>query len=181
MNDHQPDPIQLERDAKDLYQAGKFPQAAEKFEQAAFLFDSAGNNSLAAEMRNNQSVSLLKARKPEKAYQAVEGTWKVFDQIGDQLKKGMALANEATALNDLGRKEQAIDKFSEALEVFIELDESDLILQTSQSLSSLKLQSRNLPGALFSMQEGLERIEKPNLRQRMLLKLLKIPSQLLDR
>jgi tetratricopeptide (TPR) repeat protein len=180
MTDNQLDPNSLEKEAKDLYQAGKFPQAAELFEQAASLFDTLGNPSLAAEMRNNQSVSLLKARKPKKAYQAVLGTWEIFDQSGDQLKKGMALANEATALKDLGKKDQAIDMFTEALQVFQDLGESELILQTSQSLSSLKLQTRNLPGALFSMQEGLEKIEKPNLRQKFLLKLLNIPSRLLD-
>ena len=93
----------------------------------------------------------------------------------------MALANEATAMKELGTIDLAIGKFTEALKIFNEIGETDLLVQTSQSLSSLKLKSRNIPGALFSMQEGLEAVNKPNLRQKILLNLLKIPNKFLER
>jgi len=53
--------------------------------------------------------------------------------------------------------------------------------QLMQSISTMKLKSRNLLGALFSMQDGLEQVEKPTLRQKLLIKLLKIPQNLMEK
>lgn len=172
---------QLVKDAKDLYQAGKYLAAADSFSKAASVYIELEEESLAAEMKNNQCVSLLQANQPQSALEVVKGTSEVFDLAGDRLKMAMALANEGTALKELGCIDQATGKFSKALVIFKEIGETDLLVQTSQSLSSLKLKSRNIPGALFSMQQGLEAVNKPNLRQKILLNLLKIPNKLLDR
>ena len=171
----------LVKEAKNLYQAKKYQQAAEEFSRAAVVYLEQEKDLLAAEMRNNQSVSLLQAKQPEAALEAVTGTSEVFSLAGDKLKMAMALANQATALKELGRIEPAIEKYNSAANIFREIGETELLLQTSQSLSSLKLKSRNIPGALFSMQDGLESLKKPNLRQKILLNLLKIPSKFLDR
>ena len=175
------DPAQLVEDAKDLYQSGKYLKAADGFSEAAAVYIKLEETALAAEMKNNQCVSLLKANHPDSALDAVRGTSEIFDLAGDRQKMAMALANEATALKEVGKIDLAIEKFNHAADIFRDLGETDLLLQTSQSLSSLKLKSRNIPGALFSMQEGLEAVIKPNLRQKILLNLLKIPNKLLDR
>lgn len=182
MNDNKAsNPADLEKEAKDLYQAGKFQQAATLFSEAAALYEGEGRSALAAEMKNNQSVSLLKCGQPELALEVVQGTSEVFRQAEDRLKMGMALANEATAHKELRSTGLAIEKFSLATAIFEELGEDILLLQTSQSLSALKLKSQNISGALFSMQKGLEGIKKPNLRQRLLLNLLKIPNKLIGK
>jgi tetratricopeptide (TPR) repeat protein len=170
-----------EEEAKVLYGAGKFLQAAEGFSQAADFYLDQGDSLLAAEMRNNQSVALLKAKKPRLALEAVTGTEQVFQESGNPVKQAMALANRATALQELDQKQQAIADFVRAAELFQESGEKEMYLQTMQSISALKLKTRNLPGAIFAMQEGLESLEKPNLRQKLLRKLLKIPSNLLDK
>jgi len=174
-------PALLEKEAKDLYRAGKFQQAAECFSEAAAFYLKNEENLLTAEMRNNQSVALLKAKKPRLALDAVLGTDEIFQEAGDFLKQGMALANRATALQDLGEKQKAIDDFDRAAEIFKNSGEKDLYLQTKQSISALKLKTRNIAGALFSMQEGLDELEKPNLRQKFLRTLLRIPQNLIDK
>ena len=174
-------PTLFEESAKDLYQTGKFQQAADGFSQAAALYLEKGEPLLAAEMRNNQSVALLKAKKPSLALEAVMGTDLVFQEAGDLLKQGMALANQATALQEMGEKEKAIDDFNRAAEIFKQCDEKEMYLQTKQSVSALKMKTRNVIGALFSMQEGLDELEKPNLRQRLLRSLLKIPQNLINK
>ena len=181
MTENKKEPALFEEEAKDLYRAGKFQQAAEGFSQAAAFYLEKGEKLLAAEMRNNQSVALLKAKKPRLALDVVLGTDEVFQGVGDLLKQGMALANQATALQALGEKQKAMDDFSRAAEIFKNSGEKEMYLQTMQSISALKLKTRNLPGALFSMQEGLEGLEKPNLRQKLLLNLLKIPQNLIDK
>ena len=171
----------LEDGAKDLYQAGKFQQAADGFSQAAAFYLDKGEKLLAAEMRNNQSVALLKSKKPRLALEAVQGTDQVFQEAGDLLKQGMALANQATALQEMGEKQRAIDDFNRAAEIFKQNGEKEMYLQTKQSISALKMKTRNVIGALFSMQEGLDELEKPNLRQKLLRSLLKIPQNLFNK
>ena len=172
------DPAQLAEEAKALYQEGKFKQAAELFSEAAVYYLGAGEHCLTAEMRNNQAVSLLKAKTPQAALSAVEGTVEIFQEYGDFVKQGMALANQATAYQELGQPEQALDGFSQAAQIFRDHKEEELLLQTTQSISSLKFKDRNLMGALFAMRSGLENLEKPNLRQKILLNLLKLPDRI---
>jgi tetratricopeptide (TPR) repeat protein len=174
-------PASFEEEAKKLYRAGKFKQAADGFSQAAAFYLERDENLLAAEMRNNQSVALLKAKKPRLALEAVRGTDKTFHEAGDPLKQGMALANQATALQGLGEKQKAIADFTRAAEIFKDRGEKQMYLQTMQSISSLKMKNRNLVGALFSMQEGLDELDNPNLRQKLLRTLLRIPQNMIDK
>lgn len=171
----------LTNEGKSLYQAKKYLPAAESFSKAAAGYDGLGNILMAAEMRNNQCVSLLLAKKPRLALEAVQGTSALFLEAGQITKAGMALANEAIALKDLGEKESAIARFTQAAELFRSVDEEDLYLQTMQSVSGLKLKSRNLIGAVFSMQQGIDGVEKPTWRQKLLRSLLKIPDNLLNK
>ncbi|MCJ7716865.1 MAG: hypothetical protein MUO54_10155 [Anaerolineales bacterium] len=170
-----------EKKANDLYSARKFQQASSAYSLAADFYLSQREEVRAAEMRNNQCVALLQAKKPRDALTAVNGTALIFETGGDYLKQAMAYANEATALKDLGKKSEAIEKFILAADLFNQLNEVDMHLEVMQSISALKLKSRNLVGALFSMQDGLEQLEKPTLRQRLLLKLLKFPQNLMEK
>jgi len=181
MTENNNQPTLIEEGAKDLYRAGKFQQAADGFSQAAALYLDKGEIQLAAEMRNNQSVALLKSKKPRLALEAVQGTEEIFQEAGDHLKQGMALANQATAYRDMGEKQKAIDDFNRAAEIFKISGEKEMYLQTMQSISALKMRTRNIIGALFSMQEGLDELEKPNLRQKLLRNLLKIPQNLINK
>ncbi|MCD4801580.1 MAG: hypothetical protein K8R16_01425 [Anaerolineales bacterium] len=170
-----------EEEGKELYTAGKFRQASTVFSQAAELYLNQGQEQLSAEMRNNQCVALLRAKQPREALAAVKGTALIFKEAGDQQKQAMAFANEATALKDLGQKSEAIDKFTLAADLFAQLNEGAMHLEVMQSISALKMKSRNLIGAVFSMQDGLEQVEKLSLRQKLLIKLLKIPQNLLEK
>jgi tetratricopeptide (TPR) repeat protein len=171
----------LAEEGKSLYQAKKYLPAADSFSQSAAAYDASGYPLLGAEMRNNQCVSLLLAKKPRQAVEVVQGTGELFIKAGQITKAGMALANEATALKDLGDNESALETFTRAGDLFLSVDEEDLYLQTMQSVSSLKMKSRNVLGALFSMQKGLEGIEKPTWKQKLLKNLLKVPDKLLNK
>jgi tetratricopeptide (TPR) repeat protein len=166
-------------EGKKLFAGKKYLQSAAAFSQAAVDFQQQGLDLMAAEMRNNQCVALIKANKSQEALDAVQGTDRVFQDEGEILKQAMALANEATALKDLGFNQKAIERFTTAAAIFDQIDERDMYLQTMQSISGLKLKIRNIPGAIISLQEGLESLEKPNLRQKILLNLLKIPQNMI--
>ena len=170
-----------EKEANKLYSVRKFQQASNTYSQAADHYLTLGQELRAAEMRNNQCVALLQAKQPRDALSAVNGTALIFEAAGDKLKQAMAFANEATALKDLGQKPEAIEMFIQAAELFKQLNESEMHLEVMQSISALKLKSRNLMGALYSMQEGLKQVEKPTVKQKLFLKLLKIPQDLMEK
>ncbi len=170
-----------ELEGNEFYAEKKYSLAAAAFSQAAQDYSNQGKILQTAEMRNNQCVSHLLAKNPRQALNAVTGTAVIFAERGDKLKQGMAIANEATALKDLGDNIQAIEMFLLAASLFDDINEPELHLQTMQSISALKLKNRNLPGALFSMLEGLEGLEKPSLRQKFLLRLLRIPQNMLEK
>jgi tetratricopeptide (TPR) repeat protein len=172
-------PAKLDQQAKSHYRAGRYSQAAELFSQAALLYQQQAADLLAAEMRNNQCVSLLKANHPQQAREVVQGTSDIFRAAGAKEKLAMSLANEASACSDLGRKEEALDLFSQAAELFQEIGQPDLYLETQKSISALKLRAGDIPGALFSMDKGLQHQKKLNLAQKVLQNLLKIPQKLL--
>ena len=174
-------PAQSEEEGKTLFRAGKFLQAAEAFSMAASSYLDQGNNSQAAEMRNNQAVALLKAKDPHQALEALQGTHELFLTGGQDLNAAMALANQATALEDIGDPVEALTLFNEAARLFKELAEQEMYLQTMQSISRIKFKQRNIPGALVSMQEGLDELKKPSLRQKLLRNLLKLPQNFLER
>ena len=132
-------------------------------------------------MKNNQAVSLLKVKDPHGALEAVQGTYQIFLAEGEDLNAAMALANQGTALEDSGDPSEAEILFTEAAMLFKRLGEQEMYLQTMQSLSRIKFRRRNIPGALVSMQEGLEELDRPTLRQRLLRNLLKIPQNYLER
>lgn len=171
----------LANEGKSLYQAKKYLPAAESFAQAAEIYDAEGDILLGAEMRNNLCVSLLLAKRPQQALDVVQGTSELFIEAGQMVPAGMALANEATARKELRETDPAIDLFLRAADIFKSAGEDQLYLETMQSVSGIKMKSRNLSGALFSMQKGLEGIEKPTLRQRLLKNLLNIPDKLLNK
>ena len=166
---------------KSFYREKKYLQAAEAFSRAAEEYAAGGDVLLSAEMRNNQGVALLMAKKPRQALSAVEGTSEIFLEAGEIIKGAMALANRAAAFKDLGERDQAVVYFSQAAESFLIAGEEEMYLQTMQSISSLKMRNRNLMGALFSMQSGLKELKKPTWRQKLLKGLLSIPDKLLGR
>ncbi len=103
-------PQQLAEEGTGAFQKGQFESAANSFALAAEGYNSAGKPLDAAEMKNNQSVALLKGRNAQGAFDAVSGTESVFQTAGDIRRQGFAAGNEASALEALGRLDEAAQK-----------------------------------------------------------------------
>ena len=174
-------PNQLAREAKKVYEMGNFVESAHAFEAAAQAFMSSGDELMASEMRNNSSVAFLQAGEAEAALQAVEGTVEIFAQAGDIRRQGMALGNLGAALEAVNRAEESMAAYLQSAELLNQAGETDLRLHVMRSLSSLQLRSGRQIEALATMQAGLEGVEKPGPKQRLLKRLLNIPSKLLNR
>ena len=165
-------PQEIADQAKQIYQAGDYLQAAQAFAQAASAYASSGDLLMSAEMKNNQSVALLLSGDPQAALEAVEGTQAIFADSKDFRRQGMALANQASALQALKRIKDAIDCYKRAGDALEKAGEGGLRADVMQLLSTLYLRHFKLYDAVITLQSGLSGVKNPTLKQRFMKKIL---------
>jgi tetratricopeptide (TPR) repeat protein len=165
-------PQEIADQAKLTYQAGDYPAAVQAFTEAASAYADAGDVPMSAEMKNNQSVALLRDKQAQAALEAAQGTDAIFAEAGDTRRQGMALANQASALEALKRFKEAIDFYTRAGNALEKADEVDLHLEVMQLLSTLYLRRFKLFDAVIALQSGLAAVKNPTPKQRFMKKLL---------
>jgi tetratricopeptide (TPR) repeat protein len=158
--------------ARQMYQAGNYLQAAKTFSEAASAFENSGDSPMSAEMKNNQSVAFLLAGDARSALNAVEGTEIVFADSRDFRRQGMALANQASALEALGQTKDAIEYYKKAAEALEQANEGDLRAGVMQLLASLYLRHFKIFDAIITLQSSLVGVKNPSLKQRLMKKIL---------
>jgi tetratricopeptide (TPR) repeat protein len=165
-------PQEIADQAKGTYMAGDYLAAIQGFNEAASAYAKAGNVPMSTEMKNNQSVALLRAKRAQSALEASQGTDVIFAEAGDARRQGIALANQASALGALKRFKEAIDFYSRAGEALEKAGEVDLRLEVMQLLSLLYLRRLKFYDAIIAIQSGLVAINNPTPKQRFMKKLL---------
>ena len=166
-------PQQLAEEGKSAYQHGQYEKAARSFTAAAEGFSASGNPLDAAEMKNNQSVSLLKAGDSQGAYEAAAGTEIIFERVGDIRRQGFAAGNEASALEALGRLDEAAQKYQRSADLLEKAGEDQMRASVLSSLSALQLKQGKALDAAYTMQSGAAGVKKPTLKQRITKSLIK--------
>ncbi|MBA4380138.1 MAG: hypothetical protein C0393_05590, partial [Anaerolinea sp.] len=154
-------PRQLEKEGKSAYARADYPSAAKAFAEAAAAYSAQDEPLMAAEMKNNQSVALLQSRQARAALEAVTGTEAVFAAAGDNRRQGMALANQAAALEALRRRDEAFAAYQTSAEILEKAGEADLRAEVLRALARLQARSGKMTEAVISMQSGLMGVEKP--------------------
>jgi tetratricopeptide (TPR) repeat protein len=165
-------PGELAENAKQSYQAGDLTAAIYGFAAAAAAYAGKGDAAMAAEMKNNQSVAMLRDKQPQAALDAAWGTEAVFMEAGDARCEGIALANQASALEALKRHKESIDYYSRAGTALEKAGEFDFRLEVMQLLAALHLRRFKIFDAIIALQSGLAGIKNPTPRQRFMKKLL---------
>jgi tetratricopeptide (TPR) repeat protein len=162
------DPNQFAEEGKSAFAAGRYAEAADAFRAASQGF-SLGNDSLhVAEMNNNLSVALLQDGKPQEALDAAMGTDLTFAAAGDLNKQAMALGNQAAALQELKRYEEAIPLYERAAELFEQTGEGDMRSMVLKSVAAIRMKQGKINQASMEMLGSLGAVQKPTLLQRFL-------------
>jgi tetratricopeptide (TPR) repeat protein len=174
-------PQDLMTEGKRAYQAGKYPEAAAAFTQASRALAAENLPQEAAEASNNASVAYLKAGDAAKALKAAEGTDLVFASVSDLRRQGMAVANQAAALDDLGRLDEALERYTQSSALLKQCGEKDLRSVVLKSISALQIRTGKQLQALASMDAALENQKRLSLRESLLQKLLRLPLDMLRR
>jgi tetratricopeptide (TPR) repeat protein len=164
----------LAEQGKQEYAKGAFGVAADLFSQAAQAYDSAQDELNAAEMKNNQSVALLKAGKAEAALHATDGTEEIFLKSGDQKRQGIAIANRAAALEGLKKYNEAMEEYNRAAVIFEEIGEGDMHSVVRKATAEIFLKRGYIGNTQMDVLDSLRLVEKPTLTQRFLKFLMRL-------
>ena len=160
-------PQQLAEEGSKAFQKRQYENAAHSFAAAAEGYSAAGKSLDSAEMKNNQSVALLKTGNAQGAYDAVAGTDSIFQAAGDLRRQGFAVGNEASALEALNRLDEAAQKYQRSADLLEEAGEDQMRATVLQSLSLLQLRQGKTIDAAYSMQTGAAGVKKPTFKQRL--------------
>lgn len=167
--------------AEKAFHSGNYAESAALFQQAAARCLETGDEAKAAEYSNNRSVALLKSGDAQSALEAARGTDQVFLKAGDARRQALALGNQASALEALGKLDEALALFRQSADLLKQTGDKEARAYVLKSISALQVRTGHQLEALASMDAALENAPRLTLRERMLKKLLKIPFQMLRR
>jgi tetratricopeptide (TPR) repeat protein len=165
-------PQKLADQARKAYEAGEFQPAAQAYGEAASAYAAEGDTLKSAEMKNNQSVTLLRAGQAQAALDAARGTEKTFAAAGDSRRQGMALANQASALQALKKRDEAANLYKKSAAALEKAGEGDMRMEVMQLLSMLCLRRFKFYEAVIALQSGLAGVKDPTPKQRLMKKIL---------
>lgn len=162
------DPPALAEEARRAYKARQYDHAAQLFQQAAQGYTVVRDNLLAAEMKNNASVAYLQRGDPQKALDAALDTDKVFEDAKDIKRWAMAVGNQAAALDELGRWQEALAAYDRSAQLFFEINEKDMRALMLKSAAGIKLKRGRVSESAFEMIGALEAKATPSIFERIL-------------
>jgi tetratricopeptide (TPR) repeat protein len=163
-----PESDQLAEQGKQAFKNKKFDEAAELFNQAADGYALSRDSLMSAEMKNNVSVALLQAGKPQESLAAALNTDQVFAEATDIKRQGMALGNQAAALEALNRYDEATEKYDLAAQLFDQAGEGDLRAMVMKSSAAIKLKRGKVTDSAFKMMGSLDAKDNPSFFERIL-------------
>ncbi len=144
-----------------FFRQKKYPQAIQVFQECLDFYIQTNDTLTAAEMRNNLSVAFLQNREPQKAYEIVLGSDRVFENAGDKRRQAMAISNTATALESLHRHVEALDLYKTSIALLDEINEKELRTDVFRRIAVLQMKLGRGLEAVSSMESSLESGKSP--------------------
>jgi tetratricopeptide (TPR) repeat protein len=158
----------LAEQAKQEYEKGQYGTAADLFSQTAQAYENIQDDLNAAEMKNNQSVALLRAGKAEDALRVTDGTEEIFQKAGDLKRQAIAIANRAAALEGLKKWSEAMAEYNRAAAIFEEAGEGDMHSVVRKATAEIFLKRGYINNTQMDVLDSLRLVEKPTFTQRIL-------------
>ena len=169
-------PDSLEIEGKEAFERRNYLDAEQAFSKAAEIYAARGEEMKSAEMRSNQSVALLRAKKPAQALDVISGVSAVFADFGDIQRQGMALGNQGSILSALKRVHEAVGCYEEAAELFQTVKDDENLLIVKRQAAALFASRLKFIDALLTIRDGYLGLNNPTWGQRVIKKLLFIGS-----
>jgi tetratricopeptide (TPR) repeat protein len=113
-------------------------------------------------------VALLKLHKDQDALDAALGTDEIFGGIEDTRRQGMAIGNQAAALESLGRLDEALSAYERSAQFLADAGEGDLQSQVIKAVAAIQLRRGKLSESGIRMIGALEAKRHPSIFERLL-------------
>jgi tetratricopeptide (TPR) repeat protein len=149
-----------------------YEKAAATFREAIAAYDGAGAADMAAEQRVNLGLALHSLGQHDAALEQMQQAHAVFAGMNDTRRTAQALGNMARVYASLGNSEQALTHYREACTLFSEIGDDESYGQTVLAIADLQMRGGNVMQAASTYEVGLEHLQQPTARQRMIRKLL---------
>jgi tetratricopeptide (TPR) repeat protein len=157
--------------ANDLFKQKKYVEAARLFETIAVTFQGLNEVIKSAEMKNNASVAYLMAGDFQKSFDLSKDTHMIFEETKDWKNFGLALGNQASALENLGKKDLALEYYQIAAEKLNSVGEKESRAYVLKRISALQIQKGDQLDALGSMTAALQNLPELSRREKLLKKI----------
>jgi tetratricopeptide (TPR) repeat protein len=157
--------------AHDLFKQKKYVQSAILFEEIASGYQELNEIIKSAEMKNNASVGYLMAGDPQKSYDLSKDSHLTFEETKDWKNYGLAMGNQASALENLGKKDLAFEYYQIAADKLKLSGEKESRAYVLKRISVLQIQKGEQLDALGSMTAALQNLPKLSRREKILKKL----------
>lgn len=157
--------------AHQYYQQKRYQEAADLFESLADQYEEYSDFKNAAEMKNNASVAYLMIGDYKKAYESAKDTHIVFENYHDFRNCGLALGNQASALEHIGEKALAFQLFTQAKDCLDKAGDKESKAYVLKRISTLQIQQGKQFEALGSMSSALDNIPQLSTSEKILKKL----------
>jgi len=161
------------------YTEGDYEAAEQTFRQAAAAYEQAGAADSLAEMQVNLGLALHSLGQHDAALEQMSAAHQVFAGMNDRLRTAQALGNMARVYAKLDNTEQALTNYREASGLFMELGDETSYGQTVLAIADLELRSGQLLKAAATYEVGLDYVKNPNVRQKLMKKLLGVRNRVL--
>lgn len=171
----------LLKQAQSAYDKKEYRQAFGLFQRVAVIADNENRPMDAAELKNNASVSALLAKDFQLALSLAENTHQFFVDAGDLKRGGMALANQASALDELGESRAALEKFGQAAQYLLDAGDNDSRTYVLKRMSALQIKLGKQFEALGTINAALDNAETLSSSEKTLKKLSNLVMNLLQR
>ncbi len=160
------------------FQQRDYEQAAETFRAARAAYEAAGQGDMAAEMRVNLGLALHGLDAADDALAEMTAARDFFQAQNDPHRLAQVLGNMGRVYAKLGNTEQALTSYREASALFIESGDEENYGQTVLAIADLQLRSGNPTQAAATYEVGLDYIQHPNARQKLMKNLLGLRNRL---
>jgi tetratricopeptide (TPR) repeat protein len=168
------EPSNSAEEGKLAFEAGRYVSAAESFRAAANGYAALQDPGNTAEQKNNLSVALLKMGRAQEALDSALGTDEVFARLKDIRRQGIAVNNQAAALENLRRFDEALAAYERSARLLAQAGEGELRSLALKAAAAMQLRRGKVTESGMRMIGVLEAREHPSLFQRILKFLLRL-------
>lgn len=160
-----------------LFDQRDYEASARLFHQAMDQYAEQGDEDMVAEMKVNIALVHNRLEENSTALDLMQEALRHFQNTGDRLRTAQVLGNLGAVYRALNDKERAHEAYRQAVDIFKELEETELYSQTLLAMARMQLSEGRIFEGATTYRIGIEGVRNPTASQ----KIIKSLSDIINR